>query len=268
MTPHPRCGSAIGALQGLAASPYHRFEFSSERRFPLAAWLAIFALIIAATALVVSHDVDTIAGMSSEAFARLVAGLAMLVFLSGAVASSYRGRVFQALKQLTAWTAMIFLLVGVYAYRGELATVADRVIGELTPQGAQINVTGSSTGQAVRIKRGWSGHFVASAEIADKRVDMIVDTGASTVVLRHEDAKRLGIDVRKLRYNVPVQTANGSSFAARIELSNVLIGNVTVKGVEALIAKPGSLHQSLLGMTFLSRLRSYEFAGDYLELRG
>jgi aspartyl protease family protein len=234
----------------------------------LAAWLAILALIVAAIALVVSNDAGTIAGMSNQDFARFVAGAAILIFLVGAVTSSYRGRFFDAIKHLGSWAVLLVLLVAVYAYRMELATVADRVIGELTPQGTQINVTARGPGQAVRIKRGWTGHFVATARIKDKGVEMIVDTGASTVVLRHEDAKKLGINMRSLRYTVPVQTANGSSYAARVELDSVMIGKVGLRGVEALIAKPGSLHQSLLGMSFLSRLRSYEFAGDYLELRG
>ena len=235
----------------------------------MAAWLAILALVVAAIALVVSNDAGTIAGMSNEAFARIVAGGAILIFLGGAVTSSYRGRFFQAVKHLTGWAVVMIFLVALYAYRGELAMVADRVIGELTPQGSQINVTApQGTGQAVRIKRGWTGHFVANAKIKDKGVEMIVDTGASTVVLRHEDAKKLGINMRSLRYTVPVQTANGSSYAARVELDSITIGKVGLRGVEALIAKPGSLHQSLLGMSFLSRLRSYEFAGEYLELRG
>jgi len=234
----------------------------------LAAWLAILALIVAAIALVASNDVGSIAGMSNEAFARLIAGVAIVVFLGGAVTSSYRGRFFEAAKHLAGWALMMVFLVALYAYRVELAMVADRVIGELTPQGTQINVTAPGTGQAVRIKRGWTGHFIANAKIKDKGVEMIVDTGASTVVLRHEDAKKLGINMRSLRYTVPVQTANGSSYAARIELDSITIGKVGLRGVEALIAKPGSLHQSLLGMSFLSRLRSYEFAGEYLELRG
>jgi aspartyl protease family protein len=227
------------------------------------------ALIVAAIALVASNDAGTIAGMPNEAFARIVAGGAIVIFLVGAVTSSYRGRFLEAIKHLSGWAAMMIFLVGLYAYRGELTMVADRVIGELTPQGGQINVTGShGAGQAVRIKRGWTGHFVANAKIKDKGVEMIVDTGASTVVLRHEDAKKLGINMRTLRYTVPVQTANGSSYAARVELDSITIGKVALHGVEALIAKPGSLHQSLLGMSFLSRLRSYEFAGEYLELRG
>lgn len=236
----------------------------------MAAWLAILALIVAAIALVVSGDAGSIAGMSNETFARVVAGVAIVIFLGGVVTSSYRGRFLEAMRHMASWAAMLLFLVAVYAYRMEIATVADRVVGELSPQGTQINVTGSyGSGQAVRIKRNtWSGHFVANARIKEKSVEMIVDTGASTIVLRNEDAKKLGINMRSLRYTVPVQTANGSSYAARVELDNVFIGKVGLKGVEALIAKPGSLHQSLLGMSFLSRLRSYEFAGEYLELRG
>jgi aspartyl protease family protein len=218
---------------------------------------------------VVSGDAGSIAGISNETFGRLVAGVAIVIFLVGAVTSSFSGRFLDAVKHMASWALILLMLVGLYAYRMELATVADRVIGELTPQGTQINVTGSyGPGQAVRIKRLWTGHFVADARIKGKAVEMIVDTGASTVVLRNEDAKKLGINMRSLHYTVPVQTANGSSYAARVELDSIFIGKVGLKDVEALIAKPGSLHQSLLGMSFLSRLRSYEFAGEYLELRG
>jgi aspartyl protease family protein len=235
----------------------------------VSAWIAILFLIAAVVTLLVTQDTGMIAGISTETFVQLTAGAAVLVFLSGMLGASYRGRVFQAVKHLVSWTAVLLVLVGLYAYRTDLATVADRVIGELRPEGSQINITGNNgVGQAVRIKRGWTGHFIANARLDGERVDMIVDTGASTVVLRHEDARRLGIDTNSLRYNVPVQTANGASYAARVRLPQISIGNVGIRNVEALISRPGSLHQSLLGMTFLSRLRSYEFSGDYLELRG
>jgi aspartyl protease family protein len=96
---------------------------------------------------------------------------------------------------------------------------------------------------------------------------MLVDTGASTVVLRPADAQRLGIDIERLRYTVPVQTANGTTFAASVRLRNVSIGRIRLNDVEALVAKQGALKENLLGMSFLSRLRSYEFTSDYLTLR-
>lgn len=235
----------------------------------MVAWFAILVLIGAAIALFISHDAGTIAGLSNDAFARLVALSCLAIFIGGSLVSSYRGRIFQAIKHLTGWVAVLLVLVTLYAYRGELAVVADRVIGELSPAGSQINVIRNyGSGQAVRVKRGWSGHFVVSADIRKTPVEMIVDTGASTVVLRDEDARRLGLNTQKLRYSVPVQTANGSSKAARVYLPQISIGNVVIREVEALVARPKMLHQSLLGMSFLSRLRSYEFAGEYLELRG
>jgi aspartyl protease family protein len=225
------------------------------------------ALIIAAIALIASHDTGTIAGLTNDEFARLIALVSIAIFIGVSVAASYRGRLLQAVKHFTGWVAAMLVLLALYAYRGELAVVADRVIGELSPAGSQINVTGTAA-NAVRIKRSWDGHFVATAMVDGNPVKMIVDTGASTVVLRIQDARRLGIDTKGLRYTVPVQTANGSSQAARVKLPGISIGSIQINNVEALIAKPGTLHQSLLGMTFLSRLRSYEFAGEYLELRG
>ncbi len=53
---------------------------------------------------------------------------------------------------------------------------------------------------------------------------MIVDTGASTVVLRPEDARKAGIQVSALDYTVPVETANGRAFAARVKLDRVSLG--------------------------------------------
>jgi aspartyl protease family protein len=97
---------------------------------------------------------------------------------------------------------------------------------------------------------------------------MIVDTGASTIVLRPEDAKKAGIDLDKLSYDVTVMTANGRTKAARVKLKSVAVGPLDRQDVDALVAKKGALFESLLGMTFLSRLRSYEFSGDFLRLRG
>ena len=67
---------------------------------------------------------------------------------------------------------------------------------------------------------------------------------------------------------MPVQTANGRAYAARVRLERVAVGPLARRNVEALITPPGSMSKSLLGMSFLSRLRSYEFTGDVLMLRG
>ena len=87
-------------------------------------------------------------------------------------------------------------------------------------------------------------------------------------MLRPEDAKKAGIDVSKLSFTVPVMTANGRTVAARVRLDSVAIGPLQREDVDALVAEPKALTESLLGMSFLGRLRSYEFSGDFLTLRG
>jgi aspartyl protease family protein len=87
-------------------------------------------------------------------------------------------------------------------------------------------------------------------------------------VLRPEDAAKAGIDNSRLSFTVPVLTANGRTVAARVRLESVALGPLARQQVEALVAEPHALTQSLLGMSFLSRLRSYEFSGDFLTLRG
>jgi aspartyl protease family protein len=63
-------------------------------------------------------------------------------------------------------------------------------------------------------------------------------------------------------------TANGRTVAARVRLDSVAIGPLQREDVDALVAEPKALTESLLGMSFLGRLRSYEFSGDFLTLRG
>ena len=101
-------------------------------------------LCAAAVALIVSHDAGAIAGVSNEAFARLVAGLALVVFLGSALLGAYRGRIGNAARDIAAWLLLMLLLVGVYAYRAELLTVAERVAGELLPRGSQMSVNASA----------------------------------------------------------------------------------------------------------------------------
>ncbi len=99
-------------------------------------------------------------------------------------------------------------------------------------------------------------------------LSLLVDTGASTVVLKPADAERAGIDTAALSFTTPVSTANGTTFAAPVRLKSVSVGPLEVRDVEALVAQPGALSENLLGMSFLKRLRSYEFSGDFLTLRG
>jgi aspartyl protease family protein len=94
-----------------------------------------------------------------------------------------------------------------------------------------------------------------------------VDTGASLVLIRWEDAGPLGIDIASLRFITPVATANGQSMVAPVRLLEVKIGDLTVSDVRAAVAPPGALKGGLLGMSFLNRLDEITIRGDRITLK-
>lgn len=234
----------------------------------MGAWVALALLIGAGMMLIVRNDAGSIAGYDNAQVAGMIAAVAMAIFLWGALSRGYRGRMGQALQDAVTWAAIAMVLVAVYTFREDLLPYAQRIAGELVPGTPVMVETDTPQGRGVRIRRQIDGHFVVNATVnSAATVKMIVDTGASTIVLRPEDAEKMGIDPDKLSYRIPVQTANGKSFAAPVKLNHVSVGPLTYRNVNAMVAKPGALHQSLLGMSFLSRLRSYEFSGDFLTLR-
>jgi aspartyl protease family protein len=119
----------------------------------------------------------------------------------------------------------------------------------------------------VEIARGQRGEFQIVTEINGSRVSTVYDTGASAVVLTQEAAKAAGLPLEFLNYSVPVETANGRTRAAPVTLDRVKVGNIVERNVPALIAQPGQLRTSLLGMSFLNRLASSEVRSDRLVLR-
>ena len=233
----------------------------------MSALLALSLLTSAGLILFLQRHTDTIAGFAGADFAMIATGLALVIFLGGPLLRG-RGGLVGVLRDAVGWSSLVLVLVIVYSIRDDLEPLADRIVAELTPPvPVSLSTEAPPANRDVRIRRQVDGQFVATMTINATAIAMIVDTGASTVVLKADDARRAGIDLDTLSYSVPVQTANGRSFAAHIRLSHIVIGPVTMTNVEALIARPGALHQSLLGMSFLSRLRSYEFSGDFLTLR-
>lgn len=231
-------------------------------------WLILALVALALLYFVLQGDLGTLIPSGDfDGFMQIVAAAAFgayaLYLLSG-----HGGRLGRVLRDLVAWAAIFLAVIAVYAYRDEITAVAYRVMGELSPPGSTISVATDEKGErAVRVRRRPDGHFLARVEVNGAAVSMLVDTGASTVVLRPADAERAGIDTRQLNYSVPVQTANGTTYAAPVRVRSLAIGGIEMHDVETLVAKPGNLKESLLGMTFLKRLRSYEFSGDFLTLR-
>lgn len=139
-----------------------------------------------------------------------------------------------------------------------------------SPPAAPQGVTPASRaqGNAVVLRAGAGGHYVAGFDLNGRRIEMLVDTGASVVALSHEDAQKIGLTPFPSDYTAPMSTANGVIKAARKTISEVRIDTIVVRDVQAVVMPPGALRGSLLGMSFLQRLSGFEIVGgDRLYLK-
>ena len=120
--------------------------------------------------------------------------------------------------------------------------------------------------RSVVISPGPNGHFEVAGEVDGRRLDFMVDTGASVIALTARDAAMLGIHPAESEYVAMVQTANGTVRAAPVTLDRVEIDDIVVHDVAAMVLPDSALHDNLLGLTFLSRLRKFEYSGGKLVL--
>ncbi|MCQ4317052.1 TIGR02281 family clan AA aspartic protease [Stutzerimonas zhaodongensis] len=113
----------------------------------------------------------------------------------------------------------------------------------------------------VSIAQGQGGHYWVAGSINGQPVQFLVDTGATSVAINENQARRLGIDFRVDGRQIVVGTASGTAKAWRVNLNSVKVGAIDVLGVEAVVVEGGSPTDALLGMSFLSRVSWREDQG-------
>ncbi len=225
-------------------------------------WSLVIGMALSLAVLIATTDTDPIANLLHHNMGSLAVKLALVVFAGGLVLTLFRERVAQALEAMLFWTVIGLLLVIGYSYRFELRDVSDRVIAELMPG----HVAGH--GRNVEVVRARSGDFALTVHINGAHVPMVLDTGASSVVLTRQAAVAAHLPIEMLNYSVTVDTANGRTRAAPVTLDKLAIGGLVERAVPALVVRESGLKNNLLGMSFLNRLQSWEVRGDRLLLRG
>lgn len=121
-------------------------------------------------------------------------------------------------------------------------------------------------GNATAPARRERGRFMFDTEVNGTKLPMVFDTGASHVVIRAEDAARVGINPSTLRYGHTAATANGEGDVAPVTIDRLSVGPIERRNVIALVARPGMLSVNLLGQSFLARIGGYRLDGDRLIL--
>jgi aspartyl protease family protein len=136
------------------------------------------------------------------------------------------------------------------------------------PAAAEATRAAPGFDSSVTLSQDLSGHFRAHPQVEGQVLRMLVDTGATLCVFTREDADRIGLSVAERDFTAQVGTANGTVPAARVRVREMRLGGITVRDVEAVVLPRGRLETSLLGMSFLRRLRGFEVAAGRMILRG
>jgi aspartyl protease family protein len=193
--------------------------------------------------------------------AHLIYLFALLAFIGSSFFASQRMNLSLALKQALAWVAIFAVVIVGYTYKNDFALIGDRVSGELVPS----RPTQASAG-AVLLHRQANGHFGVDAKVNGARISFMVDTGASDVALTYKDAERAGLEPWNLNFDRPYQTANGVTYGARVDIQSIAIGDITLYNIRGSVMRQG-MDESLLGLSYLNRLGSYNVSGNKMTLR-
>ncbi|HEX2591884.1 MAG TPA: TIGR02281 family clan AA aspartic protease [Rhizomicrobium sp.] len=191
----------------------------------------------------------------------LARNVAILALVSGGILRIREFNIRETVRNFALWMGIAAVLLLGYTYQDELFGIGQRVRGELIPSYAV-----ESGGDFV-ITESDGGDYQVTGSVNGQPVTFVVDTGASDVVLSPADAQRLGIDPTTLRFDRAYETANGTGLGAQMTVANLTVGPITLNDMKVSVNQ-APMRTSLLGMSFLRRLKSFEFRDRRLYLRG
>src|SRR3954462_9928001 len=182
------------------------------------------------------------------------------------ISPDFRGR-FWVMRNIMIFAA---LMVGGASW---MAQTADRMTAAAPARVTTASAASARLADAVpagprslTIPRDARGHFQAEGRIEGQRISFMIDTGASVIALNEKSAARVGLRPARGDYNAVVSTANGTIKAARIRIAVVELGGLVVRDVDAMVLPDGALSENLLGLSFLSKLKRFEYAGGKMVL--
>ncbi len=195
--------------------------------------------------------------MTGDDTARLIwAGFAILL-----VASSLFGRELklgQTVRTIVAWLAIFAFVYVCFLFRDEARALLSRVKADAGGGAAM------SVGGLTRIAMGEDGHFHVRAKVNGREVDFLIDSGATTTGLNADAAKLAGVEADS-SIDIPVDTANGTVMVSTARIGLLEVGNIRQTDARAVIGKSFG-DTNVLGMSFLSQLKSWKVEGRTLTL--
>lgn len=242
--------------------PWKRDTTNQGSRFPLG--LVCWIGLLLAVGIGIWFLNDLFPGQLSsqdDSDLEIVRLVALLALVSSGLIFTRQIKLGEVVRNISVWIGLAAIIVVGYSFRAELEEVYYRVSGELVPSHAiainddELVITASA-----------DGHFYVNGRANGERIRFMVDTGASRVTLSPQDASRIGIDMGQLRFIQRFQTANGIGLGAPYRLDSISIGSFRFADMEVSI-NSADMGTSLLGMSVLERLTSFEFRDGKLYLR-
>lgn len=161
--------------------------------------------------------------------------------------------------RLATWVGIAIVLVNVAGQRGRLDPYIGRVLDRLNMDSQQV------VGGEVRIKMSPDGHFWARAKVGGLDRRMLVDSGATVTALSSSTAAKAGLKVRDEPFPVLIRTANGTITARTSTVPELRLGAIVARDLSVIVS-PAFGEIDVLGMNFLSKLKSWRVEGSTLIL--
>ncbi|MGY4433002.1 aspartyl protease family protein [Bradyrhizobium sp. F1.13.1] len=163
---------------------------------------------------------------------------------------------------------MIFaaIMIGLGTFMAQMADRMSSASATSVPRTVAVASIAPAAGRSLNIPRDGRGHFQTEGRIEGQRIGFMVDTGASVVALNETSAARFGLRPSRGDYNATVSTANGTIKAARTRIAMLDVGGLVVRDVDAMVLPDEALSENLLGLSFLSRLKRFEYANGQMVL--
>lgn len=222
-------------------------------------WLVLVGAIVALVAVLANAFPEAVRTRDDWMSVAYTSGVVLLV--STAIFRLRGGALRQHAKYAIGWIVIIAVLVLGYAYRDVFSDTRQRLALAFSG-GAPV----AGAERELIIPATESGAFVVVGEVNGERVRFVVDTGATDTVLSPDDARRIGLDLAMLRFDQKAETANGVGLSAAYRAESLAIGPILFRDVDVSVNQ-APLTISLLGMSFLRKLESFEVRGDRLYMR-
>ena len=244
-----------------APEPPHRASpLATSARTRRAIWLVVLVLGVGGLVLALTRSFPE-AMQSGQDWSNAIYYAGFLVLVAAGAWRLRQLAPLQLLRHAAGWVAIIAVLALGYAYRDELAGVPQRL--SLAFNTGRPVAVGP---HELAIAQDDEGGFEVVGKVDGQPVRFIVDTGATDTVLSPDDARRLGVDLSQLRFDQQSETANGKGLGAPYDARRLEVGPIRFDDVRMSINR-APMSRSLLGLSFLNRLDSFEIRGRRLYLK-